>query len=411
MGSAPSLREWVDLDPRVWRMAFARAINTMGLSLVMSFLGIYVVMTRGYPAWFYGVIALVSNLGQSLSSAWAGSLSDRIGRRPLITTSLFVRSAVIAALGTQVLLDAPIWSLALNMIVSSALRGGFEPVAYALVADVVKPEQRIAAFGLQRMATNFGWAIGPAVGGLLTLALPYGVVFYIAAGGMIVAGVITLGVADSVSATTAPTEPPQELRRAIRDAWRDPLVRWLLAATFLGALLQTQMFSTLAIYLTDELALAKADVGWLYTINGAFVLLLQVPALALIQRIGIARALPWASLLNAVGFALFGVAVGFDSAALAIIAITCAEVMFAPAHQTAISECSDPAHRGRMFGVAAFVQMLGIAFAPLLGGVLLDLIGANHHAMWLSIATIGLGQTLCFIVFVRRRAGRYRVGG
>ena len=43
------------LDRRVWQMAFARAVNTMGLSLVMSFLGIYIVETRGYPAWVYGV--------------------------------------------------------------------------------------------------------------------------------------------------------------------------------------------------------------------------------------------------------------------------------------------------------------------------------------------------------------------
>ena len=80
------------LDRRVWQMAFARAVNTMGLSLVISFLGIYVVETRGYPAWGYGVIALAANLGQSMSNAWAGNLSDRIGRRPLITTALFVRS-------------------------------------------------------------------------------------------------------------------------------------------------------------------------------------------------------------------------------------------------------------------------------------------------------------------------------
>ena len=35
------------LDRRVWQMAFARAISTMGLSLVMAFLGIYIVETRG----------------------------------------------------------------------------------------------------------------------------------------------------------------------------------------------------------------------------------------------------------------------------------------------------------------------------------------------------------------------------
>src|ERR1051325_5649413 len=88
------------LDPRIWQMAFARAVNTMGLSLVMSFLGIYVVETRGYPAWIYGAICLVANLGQSWSNAWAGALSDRIGRRPLITNALFVRSVFIAILGT-----------------------------------------------------------------------------------------------------------------------------------------------------------------------------------------------------------------------------------------------------------------------------------------------------------------------
>src|SRR5690606_5488725 len=102
-----------------------------------------------------------ANLCQSLANAWAGSLSDRIGRRPLITGSLFVRSAFIAVLGTQIIFDAPLWTLALNMVITSALRGCFEPVAYALVSDVCKDEQRIAAFGLQRMGTNLGWAVGP----------------------------------------------------------------------------------------------------------------------------------------------------------------------------------------------------------------------------------------------------------
>ena len=52
-------------------MAFARAVNTMGLSLVMSFLGIYIVETRGYPAWSYGVIALVGAARASYSQVLA----------------------------------------------------------------------------------------------------------------------------------------------------------------------------------------------------------------------------------------------------------------------------------------------------------------------------------------------------
>jgi MFS family permease len=397
----PQAQRWRDLDRRVWQLAFARAVNTMGLSLVMTFLAIYVVETRGYPAWMYGLIALGANLGQSLSSAWAGNLSDSIGRRPLITTALFVRAFFIALLGMQIVWHAPLWTLALNMMITSALRGCFEPVAYALVADVVTDHQRISAFGLQRMGTNLGWTIGPALGGLLTLAIPYGYVFLFAALGMVIAGFVTRAVEDPIK--RSPVAKTDHLWTALRETARDTRMRLLLGGTFLAALMGTQMFSTLAIYMTDELHLSKADVGLLYMLNGAGVLCLQVPALVLLQRFGIARTLPLASLLDAIGFALIGAASGFLGAAFAMVAITAAEVLLNPAHQTAIAEAADPARRGRAYGVVAFVQMVGIAMAPLVGGLLFDTIGDHHVAMWATIAAIGLGQTLCFSAFVRRR--------
>jgi len=393
------------LDRRVWQMAFARAVGTMGLSLVMSFLAIYVVETRGYPAWVYGLIALAANLSQSLSNAWAGNLSDRIGRRPLITTSLFVRSAFVAVLGTQVMLDAPLWSLAVNIVVTSTLRGCFEPVAYALVADVATDDQRVAAFGIQRMGTNLGWAIGPALGGVLTLVMPYGAVFYIAAASLLIAGVVTLGVVDPVHRIHAPAaDRDGALRSALRAGLADRVMRMLLLGTFLCSLMETQMFSTLAVYLTSKLALTKANVGMLYTINGAGVLLLQFPALALIRRFGIRLMLPWSSLFDTLGFVLIGLTAGFGGAALAMMVLTCAEVLFDPSQQTAIAEAADPAHRGRAYGVVGFAAMIGVAFAPLLGGLLLDGIGDHHAVMWLAIAAIGGAQTVCFIAFVRRRA-------
>jgi MFS family permease len=113
--------------------------------------------------------------------------------------------------------------------------------------------------------------------------------------------------------------------------------------------------------------------------------------------------LPWASFFDAIGFGLIGAAYGFTGAAIAILTMTGAEVLFGPAHQAAIAECGDPKQRGRTYGVVSFVQMVGIALAPLLGGVLFDTIGDHHGAMWLTIATIGLAQTLCFMAFVRRR--------
>lgn len=392
------------LDRRIWQLAFARSVNTMGLSLVMTFLGIYIVKTRGYPAWLYGVIALTGNFAQSLSNAWAGQLSDRIGRKPLITTALLVRSVFIALLGVQVLLHAPIWALAINLVITSALRGCFEPVSYALVADVATPEQRVAAFGLQRMGVNLGWAIGPALGGLLTIVMPYGTVFFIAAVGMLIAVFVIWPMEDPVRKGAVTSSPP--LRETVRAAWRDRTLRLLLLATFFAALLQTQMYSTFSIFMTDELDLTKANVGVIYAFNGAAVLLLQLPALALIGRIGIDIALPYSAVVNTVGYALIGAASGMAGCAIAMIVITMGEVVLSPAHQAATAELADPSQRGRTYGVIGFAQMLGVAFAPLLGGLLLDAIGDHHGATWLTIATLGCAQTLFLFAFVRRRARR-----
>lgn len=411
---APSPRpsrweEWRRLDGRVWRMAAARAINTMGLSLVMAFLGVYVVAERGYPAWLYGCIALVANLGQSLVNAWAGNLSDRIGRKPLITGALYVRAGVIALLGTQVLLHAPLWSLALNMVVSSSLRGCFEPVAYALVSDVCATDQRISAFSLQRMGTNLGWAIGPAMGGLLAQFLPYGVVFYFATIGLLVAAQITARVEDPIVKRARAATDNDSVLTALREARRDPVMRPLLIGTFLMALMATQLFSTFAIYMT-RVGVDTGSVGLAYAVNGGAVLLLQFPAVGLIHRWGTKRLLPVAALLEAAGFLVVGFAASLAGGMAAVLVITCAEVVLDPSHQTAIAMVADPAHRGRAFGVVGFAQMVGVACAPLVGGALLDHTGHHHVVMWSVIASIGVLEAVAFTIFNARArfAGRGR---
>src|SRR5262249_25373837 len=159
------------------------------------------------------------------------------------------------------------------MVVSSMLRGCFEPVAYALVSDVCAPDQRIAAFGLQRMGTNLGWAVGPAAGGLIALVIPYGAVFFVASAGLLIAARLTPRVADPRprARTVSHGGATDSLRDAIIGAAGDPLMRVLLAGTFLASLLQTQLFSTFAIFMSDRVGLSKAAVGLLYTVNGVTV--------------------------------------------------------------------------------------------------------------------------------------------
>jgi MFS family permease len=411
LGNRPTgrLAAWGGLDRRVWIMAMARAVNTAGMSLVMSFLAVHLVTERGSSGLLYGFIGVVANVGQSLSNAWAGNLSDRIGRRPLITGSLVLRAAVMAVLGVQILLEAPLWTIAVNIAASSALRGCFEPVAYALVSDVVTPDQRIAALGLQRMGTNLGWAIGPAVGGALTLIMPYGAIFFLAAAGCLLAAITTTRVADPRPRGRAVTETPHlPLTAALADASRQPVMVALLAGTFLAAVVHTQIFSTLAVYATSQrgLDLSEGALGLVYTVYGLAVLVLQLPAVGFIRRLGLDAALVASSFIYVVGFALIGQAETASGLMVAIAVVTAAEVVFAPAHQAAIAETGDSRRLGRAYGVAGFTQMLGVACAPLLGLGLFDVIGHRHLVLWGTLAAVAVAMATSFLAFARLRSGR-----
>lgn len=91
-----------------------------------------------------------------LSSLYGGDLSDRLGRKRLIISGWILYAAVYAGfafVGTQV----GVWVLFLIYGVYFGLAEGAEK---ALVADLVRPEQRGTAYGLYNLA--FGITVFPA---------------------------------------------------------------------------------------------------------------------------------------------------------------------------------------------------------------------------------------------------------
>jgi Permeases of the major facilitator superfamily len=91
-----------------------------------------------------------------LSSLWGGDLSDRLGRKRLIVSGWILYSAVYAGFAF-VTNDISIWVLFLIYGIYFGLAEGAEK---ALVADLVRPEQRGTAYGLYNLA--FGITVFPA---------------------------------------------------------------------------------------------------------------------------------------------------------------------------------------------------------------------------------------------------------
>ena len=158
-------------------------LDVLGIAIVVPILADLVTDIHGggvaAAAPIYGLMISAYCLMQFLFAPLLGSLSDQIGRRPVILCALFG-----AGLDYFLLAWAPTltWFFVGRLI--AGMTGANFSAATAYIADVSPPEKRAANFGMVGAAFGLGFMIGPGIGGFLgeyDLRLPF-----------IVAGVITL---------------------------------------------------------------------------------------------------------------------------------------------------------------------------------------------------------------------------
>lgn len=110
----------------------------------------------------FGLFNTLWALMQFLFMPLLGTLSDRVGRRPVLIVS-------IAGLGLDFLLMALApnlsWLLAGRII--AGITSANVATANAYVADIAPPEKRSSAFGVILGALAIGLIMGPVIGGLL----------------------------------------------------------------------------------------------------------------------------------------------------------------------------------------------------------------------------------------------------
>ncbi len=118
----------------------------------------------GVQALFGGFLGSLYSLLQFLASPFWGRLSDRIGRRPVL-------SLTVAGIGVSYLLWAVSGSFTL-LVVSRLLAGamgGNIATATAAVSDVTSRADRAKGMGMVGAAFGLGFILGPAIGGALSL--------------------------------------------------------------------------------------------------------------------------------------------------------------------------------------------------------------------------------------------------
>ena len=151
------------------------AITFIMLSVVMDSMGIGLIMPVmpdliraiegtdiGSAALWGGLLATIFAVMQFLFGPTIGSLSDRFGRRPILLISLVVMAFdyVLMALASTM------WLLIIGRIIGG-ITAATQSTAAAYMADISKPKEKAANFGLIGAAFGVGFVLGPIIGGIL----------------------------------------------------------------------------------------------------------------------------------------------------------------------------------------------------------------------------------------------------
>ncbi len=151
-------------------------LDLIGFGIVLPLLPTYA-KELGASPFMIGLIAAIYSTMQFIFSPIWGKLSDKIGRRPVMLSSIFLASVSYVFFSQAVTIPLLILARSLSGIGSANIAA-----AQAAITDVTDSKSRSGAMGMLGAAFGIGFIIGPLVGGVLMTNFGISMVGLFAAG-------------------------------------------------------------------------------------------------------------------------------------------------------------------------------------------------------------------------------------
>lgn len=390
------------LPREFWWLWTSTLVNRLG-AFVATFMALYLTLDRGYSASYAGLVAALHGLGGVVSSLAGGVMADRLGRRPTLLVAQASTAVSVAALG---FVRDPVAIAAVAFLVGMASNAS-RPAVQAMMADIVRPEDRVRAFSLNYWAINLGFAVSSVAAGFIAE------VSYLA--GFLVEAGMTMACAILVFVKLPESRPGPDHRKDhgskhgstgadVQDVrlWtvlRDGRFMGVVGMSFLVALVFQQASVGLPVAMGRD-GFTPADYGMVIAVNGVLIVALQIPVTRLIEHRDPGRLLIVSALLTGYGFGLTAFAGSVGALALTVCVWTLGEMIAAPT-QTGLVVRLSPVHgRGRYQGVYTLSWSLAALVAPLMSGAVIDRLGAQW--LWGMCAAIGTVAAIGYGVLMRR---------
>lgn len=375
------------ISSSVWWLAVVLLINRSG-NMVIPFLTIYLTFELHLPLEQAGLIMTLFGVGAICGSLLGGKLADTIGFYPVQFWSLVLNGAMFLVLGQMRTFPA----LAVTIFFQGMIGESFRPANAASISYYSDPASRLRAYSLIRLATNLGWAVGPALGGILA-AISYKWLFWTDGLVCITAGLLMRVFLPPVK-FVKPKEEKTVAVKKLDSAYRDWTYLFFVFLVLLHAICLFQMFTIVGVFFKDQLHMSERLIGIALGVNGLMIAAMEMILVYKLENrrpdvyyIGIGV------LMMGAAYVVFNIFPPVTAAAfIYIIIFSFAEMTSMPFMNNFWIRRSQDHNRGQYAGLYMVAYSASHVIAPTLGAFVVKHLG--YTAWWYIVAGI------CFVSFL-----------
>lgn len=331
---------------------------------------------------------------------YAGRLTDRLGRRPLMVAG----ALLAAALTLCFLLTSSITAVIAVRLASGVAEAAFFVAGFAMLADLAPPGRQGEALSLNSIALYLGLALGPIIAERLIDVSGFSAAFW-------AAGLLCVVAAALAWLTTEPLREDASTRQSGLGAAPAQLIhRRTIAPSvgFVGGLLASSGFMAFCSIRAGEIGMTTPSLVLLT--YGATVIGVRLTLATIADRVPALRVLAAGLAVLCCGALVAALADGPALLVTAAAVIGLGVGLLTPAFFAAVFADVAPNQRGAASGTASMAIDLGLGIGPILLGLVAEPLGIPA-AFVVGGAAAGLGAVWTVGLMARRGTAGRRVRG
>lgn len=362
-----------------------------------------------------GLTVAIQFLPTLLLGAWAGVLADRMNKRMVLLAcqaGIAIFSGLLAALAITG--NAELWSVYALVAGIGILIVFDSPARAVFVTEMVGARQLRNAISFNASIFHLGALVGPAIGGVLIVAIGSGWAIAVNVAACLVGIVLLLAMRPhELAITPRATKAKGQVREALRYVMRKPAIFWTMVMVLFVAMFGMPM-PTLLAGMADSVYETGASGYGLYNSLAAIGALSG--ALLSTRRSGLRlRTIVFSALLYGLTFTLAGLAPFYPLFLGLLVGIGLTRLLTMTAAETMVQLSTNLAIRGRVMSLWVMVVVGGQAIGGPIVGFIAENLG-SRTAMVIcgvvpAVAALALAATLArtgkLTVKVAPRRGRW----